>query len=294
MKGRRVNALRARGGGLRTLCGASGTQRRAAPALALALALLTTGGIDYKTAQLNNRANEELEAAKIDEAAQLYEEAQTRAPDSPEIAYNRGNVLYRQGRLVDAIEQLTHGTQSMDPDVRRKCYSNLGRALHDYGKLEDAAVSYRRALALDPQDLDAKVAYEKTMEEIRKRPKQPQSNQSKGDKNKQQQQKGQQQQSGQQSGDQQGDQTQQGQQSQSGDQNDQQGEQQQAESGDESQDQEGEDEERQAAAIDSLAAGDLSREEAVRILEAMREQERELQRERARKRVRPRRVEKDW
>jgi len=40
--------------------------------------------------------------------------------------------------------------------------------------------------------------------------------------------------------------------------------------------------------------GDLSREEAVRILEAMREQERELQRERARKPVRSRRVEKDW
>jgi len=269
-------------------------------ALALALALLMTGGVDHKAAKLNNRGNEQYDAKKVDEALQLYDDAQTRAPDSPEIAYNRGNALYRQGKLEDAARQLMQGTQSTDPDVRRRSYYNLGNALHDLHKLGEAAAAYRHALTIDPLDRDAKINFEKTLAELEQQQKQPQDSQSKG-KNKQQQQKGQQgqQQEGQQSDDQQaqrGDQKDQEdqQQQQSGDENQQQGEQQQAQAGDDSLGQKSEEDARQAVAIDSLAAGDLSREEALRILEAMREQERELQRERARKPVRSRKVEKDW
>jgi Ca-activated chloride channel homolog len=305
MNGRHANARRGHDGAPRTWRRLPGAHRRLPVPLALVLALLMTGGVDHKAAKLNNQANEQYEAAKLDDASKLYDEAQTRAPDSPEIAYNRGNALYRQGKLEDAARQLMQGTQSTDPDLRRRSYYNLGNALHDLKKLDEAAAAYRHALAIDPRNRDAKINYEKTLDELQQQQKQPQDSQSKSDKNKQQQQKGQQgqqQKDGQQSddqqaqrGDQKDQQNQQDQQQQSGDQGkDKQGEEQQAQSGDDPKEQNPEEEARQAAAIDSVAAGDLSREEAVRILEAMREQERELQRERARKPVRSRRVEKDW
>jgi Ca-activated chloride channel family protein len=267
--------------------------------LALLLSLLMTGGVDRKAAQLNNQANEQYQAANMDEANQLYDEAQSRAPDSPEIAYNRGNALYRQGKLDDAVRQLMHGTQSTDPDLQRRSYYNLGNALHDLKKLPEAAVAYRHALAIDPEDRDAKINYEKTLVELEQQKKQPQDSKSRSDKNKQQQQKdgqGDQQQGQQKPDEQQQAQNQNEQQQQQNGQQgqDQEGQEQQAQAGDSSQDQKGDEDQRQAAAVDSVAAGDLSREEAVRILAAMREQERELQRERARKPVRSRKVEKDW
>jgi len=301
MMTRQACRARARRGAPRARRKGLGASRDLSVALALGLALLMTGGVDHKAAKLNNRGNEQYDAAKLDDAMKLYDDAQTRAPDSPEIAYNRGNALYRQGKLEDAARQLVQGTQSTDPDVRRRSYYNLGNVLHDLHKREAAAAAYRHALTIDPLDRDAKINFEKTLAELKEQQKQQQNSQSKSDKNKQQQQKDQQgkQQEGQQSddqraqrGDQQDQQDQQ--QQQSGNQQEQQGEQQQAQAGDDSQDQNPEDEARQAAAIDSLAAGDLSREEALRILEAMREQERELQRERARKPVRSRKVDKDW
>ena len=51
----------------------------------------------------------------------------------------------------------------------------------------------------------------------------------------------------------------------------------------------------QLAAMDSVPVEGLSKEEAIRILEAMREQEKELQKQKARQvKVKSRRVDKDW
>jgi Ca-activated chloride channel homolog len=247
------------------------------------LALATTAGVPRKAAQLNNRANALYTAKKFDEAAQLYDDAATRAPDAAEIAYNRGNALFREGKLAEAVEQLQHGAESGDPVVRQRSLYNLGNTQYAAKKLPEAAAAFRQALVLDPRDRDAKINYEKVLREL------------------QQQQQQQQQQQGQQKQD--GKQGQQGQQNQ-GQKQDQQGQQQQGQdeqakdkqpsSQAQEQQQQQQAQQPQPARLDSVPAGQLSREEALRILEAMRQQEKELQAERSRKQVRTRRVEKDW
>jgi len=282
----------------------------AARAAALALAVwgvaagvpAATDAAPLRAARLNGQANRAYDAQEFENAARLYDEAQAKAPDSPEIAYNLGNALYRQGKLPDAVAHLRHAAQSSDPAIRQRALYNLGNALHDSGQLQMALEAYRQAMRLDALDRDAKINYEKTLLEMQKGP---------GGENQEQNQKGEQQEQGQNQG--QGQDSQQGQQGADGDQQQAQnrpgeGEQQQQQpnQGDPSQENQGqaqqqpgegeaqEREDAQLAAGDSIPGG-LTREEALRILEAMREQEKELQQQRAQKlRARSRRVDKDW
>jgi Ca-activated chloride channel family protein len=282
--------------------------------LVLALAIAATGGVDRKAAKLVREGNRAYGDGQFDAAAQLYDEAQTRAPESPEVAYNMGNALCRQGRFGEAAPHLRRAAESPDPMLRERSLYNLGNALYGGRDLQGAARAYRRALALEPGDRDAKINLEKVLRELQNQPQQPQSQQGgKQDQKQPDDKQGQSNAQNQQGSNQQDDRNSQGdQEEQNPRRQDEQGQQDRdQQSRDEaSQDPPGQEQDRpenapldpqdreqqaQAAGLDSVAAGDLSREEALRILQAMREQEKELQRERARLvRARSRRVDKDW
>jgi len=271
------------------------------------LALAMTGGVPRKAAQLNQDGNKAFVKKDYDSADHLYDEAQVKAPDAAELSYNRGNVLYKQGKFGDAAANLKRAADSNDRVLRQKSLYNLGNALHDLGELEMAAKSYREALKLNSADRDAKINYEKTLRELKDHPqqqkqKQDQNQQSKDGKDKKQGGQGQQgkdqDQKDQNSQDQNGDQ-QQAQKQDDAKQQDakekqgQQGKEQQSEGKDEKQKPQPDDS--QLAGMDSIPVEGLTREEALRILEAMRDQEKELQKQKARQvKARSRRVDKDW
>jgi tetratricopeptide (TPR) repeat protein len=265
------------------------------------LAATEAAAVPRRAVRLNREANRAYDDAKWPEAASLYDEAQGAAPESPEIAYNLGNALYRQGKTGDAAAHLRRAAEASDPVLKQKSLYNLGNALHDLGELQMAAKAYREALRLDPRDRDAKINFEKTMQELQK---------SGGKKDKQQQNQSQQNQDKGQQGQNQQQQDNQGQGQNSDEQQSSEGQEQQGGEDSRQADQQsppqdpgsseqqpapqpGEESE-QMAALDSVPGG-LTREEALRILEAMREQEKELQQQRARKmQARSRRVDKDW
>lgn len=276
------------------------------PAAAL-LALAVTGGVPRKAAQLNQDANKAFVEKDYDAADRLYDEAQVKAPNTAELSYNRGNVLYKQGKFGDAAANLRRAAISTDPVLRQKSLYNLGNALHDLGELEMAAKSYREALKLNPADRDAKINYEKTLREMKENPQQK----------KQQQQQNQNQQNKDNKDEKQGGQGQQGEDQKDKDSQDQDGQDEQAQKQDDAKQQdakekqgqqeqeqqgEGKDEKQkpqpddsQLAGMDSIPVEGLTREEALRILEAMRDQEKELQKQKARQvKARSRRVDKDW
>jgi len=267
------------------------------PAAAL-LALAMTGGVPRKAAQLNQDANKAFVQKDYDTADRLYDEAQVKAPNASELSYNRGNVLYKQGKFGDAAANLRRAADSSDRVLRQKSLYNLGNALHDLGELEMAAKSYREALKLNPADRDAKINYEKTLREMKDHPqqqKQKQEQNQQGQDNKDQK-KGGQGQQGQDQKDQKDEQAQNQDDSKQQDAKDKQGQQEQEKQG------EGKDEKQkpqpddsQLAGMDSIPVEGLTREEALRILEAMRDQEKELQKKKAREvKARSRRVDKDW
>ena len=242
----------------------------AAGARLVVLALLAsslTGGVDRKAARLNRDGNRLYDGKHWDDAAKRYDDAQTRAPEAPEIAYNLGNVLFRQGKYADAAPLLRRAAESEQVPMRAQSLYNLGNALHHTGNLKEAVESYKRALDLVPSDLDTKINYEKAVADLRQQQQKKQQQQQNQDK-KQDQKQQDEQQSGQ--GQDQKDQQQQSAPDQQ-DQEKQRGQEQQ-----EQQEKAGADslqsQQQQMAASDSaVAAGDLRPEEALRILEAMRE-----------------------
>lgn len=260
-------------------------KRILAAGVSILAAVLLTGGVDRGARKLTKEGNRNFADGDFPAAAQQYQDAQEKAPQAAEIAYNLGNALYRQGNFAAAAEQLRRAAAG-GVAVAPQSWYNLGNALFKSQNLPEAAAAYRRALSLAPTDRDAKINYEKVLEAMRDQQQQPQQNQ-----------KGQQKQDGKQDQQQGDSEQQQGQNQQKQEQQKpgEQGEKDQAQNRGEKDEQQPQ--EPQEAGLDStsLAAGDLRPEEAQRILEAMREQEKELQRERARlMKQRARRTEKDW
>lgn len=100
-------------------------------------------------------------------AAAAYESGLRREADSPTLRYNLGTALLRLQRYDDARRHLEAAVRANDVDLRQRAHYNAGnadlepvfrdRATDGRGEhLERAILSYKRALLLNPSDLDAK------------------------------------------------------------------------------------------------------------------------------------------
>ena len=265
-------------------------RRRRTPDLGVAgllCAMMLTAGVPRQAATRNRDATKAFSEQHYGEAVEKYTEALTHAPESGGISYNLGNALHQEQRLDEAAKALSRAAQSEDPGLRHQSLHNLGNTFYRMGKLPEAIAAYRRALSANPGDRDTKINLEKALQlqKQQEEQQQKQKQQKPDPKNQGDQKDDQQQQQQQQQQDQQGDQQQPKQPGQ-----DQPGEQQ-------DQKQTPQEQQAQSAAADSIAAaeGELRPEEALRILEALRDQEQELQKQKMIKaQMRARRTEKDW
>lgn len=136
-------------------------RRLAAPLLALAaIASLAAFGD-------TERGNRLFREGRFEEALAAYSEALEDGRDDPGLRYNLGTTLLRLGRYAEAERQFARALRSVDPALRTPTFYNLGlRFLEDgraspdpraQGRLLGAAVeAFRQALRLDPDDVDAK------------------------------------------------------------------------------------------------------------------------------------------
>jgi len=212
-----------------------------------------------------------------DESLQHFQDALLDDPENPVGHYNVGEALYKKKNYEEALKSYEKALSSQDIDMREKIYYNLGNSYYQLNKYQEAIQSYIKALDLDPDDQDAKHNLELVRAKLKEMAqKQPMEN-------KQQQQQ-------QQSGDQQ-----QQQQEQEGNDQEQkekqenQDQQQQAQQSDEKQ------ETGQKSAEPAHEQKELTKEEAERILQALKSEEKENQKLRQVQRpARKAPVEKDW
>ncbi|NIQ00418.1 MAG: tetratricopeptide repeat protein, partial [Nitrospinaceae bacterium] len=88
---------------------------------------------------------------------QKFLEAQSLRPNDPVTAYNLANSFYQQGKFQEALQEYTRtASRTEDPNLKFKSIYNTGNALFKLGQLEASAAAYKRALELDPGDMDAK------------------------------------------------------------------------------------------------------------------------------------------
>lgn len=274
---------------------ATGMRRRAArylhtgvPAAVLVCALAAAapaaaGGVDRGKVK---SGNEYYRAGEYDKALTLYREAlgdTTRIPENSQgVFYNQGNAHYMMGDYAKAIDNYQR-SYSADSTLTGEMLYNRANALMNSGKLGEAIESYIQALQYIPDDADARHNLEVALK-MRQEQQQQQQQQQRSDQNQDQQnqEKNEQDQSGEQ---QPQDQEQQEQdQQEQGDQQQQRREEQQQQQPDSLETPEPQPADSTAVPPEAQLSPEemmqLSREDAMRILQALEEQEKKLQEER--------------
>ncbi len=115
------------------------------------------GNKTYKRAQEFLQKGEKDRAAEAwEEALKYYRDAEIEKPESPELSYNLGNVLYQQEKYQDALERYFKASSSDEVTHQAQAYYNLGNSLYRSGKYPEAIQAYQKCLELTPDDEDAK------------------------------------------------------------------------------------------------------------------------------------------
>ncbi|MDD2703414.1 MAG: tetratricopeptide repeat protein [Candidatus Omnitrophica bacterium] len=127
-----------------------------------------------------SRANNLYRQKKYDEAIKLYNQAQIKSPDSPEINYNIGTAQYKKGEYASAVGFFEKATFSKDKALESKANFNIANSKYKLGKVKEnteleETVSllrqsldyYKRAIDLNPADRDPKINHELVERELK-------------------------------------------------------------------------------------------------------------------------------
>lgn len=203
---------------------------------------------------------------KYDQALNLYQDALLSLPENKRIRFNVANSLYRKKKFEEALKEYQQVVGAEELPLEAETYFNMGNTLYRMGKLPESILAYQQALKLNPGDLDAKYNLEYVRRKLKQEAqKQPQS----GAEQDQQSQPGQPQPQ---------DKPEEGQKPDS-DQKESAGE--QADHSEEK-------------PVNPKDAQQLSKEDAERILNALKNDEKDLQKKRKMKTSGKRRIKKDW
>lgn len=203
---------------------------------------------------------------KFDEANNQYRDAQIDEPESPEIQFNIGDVQYKKKKYEEAMNEFQKSLSGEDIMLQSKAYYNMGNTMYRTGKLPESILMYTQALKLNPDDMDAKY----NLEFVRRKLKDQSQKQPADNQQQQQQQQEQQQQSGEENKEDQ-----------------QQEDQEQRQQNEQEQQQQQEQQPNQPEQK-------MSKEDAERILDALKNDEKDLQKDRKAKASGSARVLKDW
>jgi Tfp pilus assembly protein PilF len=107
-------------------------------------------------ASKNKRGNRLFAEDKYEDAEKAYLSAQADDPGRPEVLYNLGNSLIKQNKLQEGVQALGQSIQKGGKGIKEKGWFNTGNALFASGKYKDSADAYIESLKLDPGDREAK------------------------------------------------------------------------------------------------------------------------------------------
>ena len=239
--------------------------RRFLPAVTvLCLAVLPSGQSVAQTHRdLVKKGNESFHKAQYGDAEADYKKALQVKPGSATANFNLGDAYYKQKRYQEAGRSFgTFASSPHEADARAKAFYNAGNSLFKENKFKESIEAYKQALRINPSDDDAR--YNLEMAKLRQQQQQQKNQKQNQDKDKNQNQNKQQQQQQQKQNQQKNQQQQQQQQNQ---------QQQQP----------------------KVAKKDkIPKEQADRILEALRNNEKEIQKQLRKRKGTRIKTDKDW
>lgn len=238
-------------------------------------------------AQAIKRGNTHYKAEAYDAALEAYQSAAEDRPEDAISRYNLGTALYQKKQFEKASDEFRRSLDAADSVHWAQGYYNLGNAQVQLNDIEGAIRSYKSALRLNPADLDTKHNLELALEKLQQESQQNRSES--GDEDKDQREQDQQQQN-------QDPQDSDGQAQNPQDQeNPSESEQQQQNQGSSEQDATAKESSPQPEQDSTQQPVEMSEEDAIRLLEAIKDNEKEIQKKLLQKRFsRRQRSEKDW
>ena len=129
-----------------------------------------------KTSRKNAEGNELYEQKNYGGALENYIEAEGGKQHQSELSYNIGNALYQQKKYPEAVKELEKSISSSNQVLNQKIYFNRGNSFYQMGQYPQAVESYKKALELDPKDRDAKHNLELALRKIEENPQQQKQN----------------------------------------------------------------------------------------------------------------------
>ncbi len=232
------------------------------------------------------KGNQKYIEGKYDEAEKEYHKALDIKSSLTEGVFNLGDVAYQKKDYEQAAKQFeTAAMLAKDDGLKAKAYHNLGNTYLDATQYDKSIEAYKNALRLNPDDMDTKYNLAYAQQMLKKNPQQNQQNQDQQDQDQNQDKKDQQQNKQ--------DQQNQDQQQQQAEQNQQEQQKQQQQQSQEQQAKEEQAQQQQA----QQKEGQISKEDAKRLLEALMQQEQKVQQQIVNKKLPPaekKNVEKDW
>jgi Ca-activated chloride channel family protein len=232
-------------------------------------------------AKLNNNGNRLAQQGRYNEALEAYQSARIERPDVPGVIYNMGNAYHLKGAFDSAAAEYQNALAPHDNALSAEAQYNLGNTLFRMREYQPAVEAYKQALLKNPSDLDAKHNLELALRYLERKdstPKKQQKQQNQPDSSQKEQEKQQDQQQKQDST-----QNQQGQQP---------NQQQQPDSSAAGQKPENQQQEQPQQQAPQRLKG-MTRQDAERLLDALKNDELKLQRLRA-QRIVEEKVVKDW
>ena len=142
-------------------------------AFVLLMAMQLFGGGEKNTRE----GAEHFEAGRLEEALKAFSRAEGAFPDAPENDLNIAGVHYRLGEAEGGpvsgeegpLAEALRGYQAAlgggaDGEVRRDAFYNLANTLFRAGAFREAAAAYGEAIALDPEDREARQNLERALQ----------------------------------------------------------------------------------------------------------------------------------
>ncbi len=125
------------------------------PVKCMTILLIAIGTTGYLYAQSGVNLMAEGDRLFLEGEYEAAEEIYRSIPESeqrPELLYNLGNALYKQGRYEEAKENYERAAQSLElDDQSADAWFNMGNSLFEKQDFESAMESYRKALLQNPE-----------------------------------------------------------------------------------------------------------------------------------------------
>jgi Ca-activated chloride channel family protein len=152
---------------------------------AAAVILLLAFGTGWSVGDVE-RGNRLFRAGKYEEAARVYQEVIAAGQAPAYVHYNLGTALLKLNRYAEAQQHLQLAMREADAELKQRASYNLGNRYLEAARKGDAGEetpqllaaaveSYKQALRLDPNDMDAKWNLELALREQERQNQSPQS-----------------------------------------------------------------------------------------------------------------------